>query len=79
MIMINYPDVGFTPNNFQALVNASGLNNKMFIEVFGMDRASFYFYKNGDVTMQHKDWQILKDKVEGKIITGKKKEQATDQ
>ena len=66
--MADYPEVGFTPANFQKLVAISGLNNKQFIEVFGMDRASFYFYKKGQVTMQHKDWQSLMEKVEKKSI-----------
>ena len=72
--MINYPDIGFTPDNFQALVDATSMSNKMFIEVFDLDRASFYFYKKGDVTMQYKDWEALRLMVESRLITGKKKD-----
>lgn len=66
--MINFPDSGYSPKNFEALVEATGLRNTEFIEAFKLSKASFYFYKKGDVTMQHKDWVKLTQKVEASLV-----------
>lgn len=66
--MIDFPENGYTPKNFEALVKATGLNNISFINSFKLSKASFYFYKKGTVTMQHKDWVMLTQKVEASLI-----------
>lgn len=70
--MIDFPENGYTPKNFEVLVKATGLNNISFINNFGLSKASFYFYKKGDVTMQHKDWVMLTKKVEASLVKEKK-------
>ena len=62
--MINYPDAGYSPNNFMTLVKATKLSKIAFVKKFGLSKAMFYRYQNGEVTMQHSDWVALKDAVE---------------
>lgn len=66
-MMINCPDVGYTPNNFKTLVKATKLSKIAFVKRFNLSKAMFYRYQNGEVTMQHSDWVALKDTVEGYI------------
>lgn len=62
--MIDYPDSGYSPDNFKALVKASQMNKVAFVNYFKLSKAMFYRYQNGEATMQHDDWLALKDNVE---------------
>lgn len=64
---INYPDNGYSPDNFKMLVNATGMSNVDFIKHFSVTKPMFYRYRNGDVTMQHQDWKSLKILVESYV------------
>lgn len=66
--MIDYPDVGYTPANIKALVEATGLSKLRFIEQFNLNRAMFFRYQKGQSTMSHKDWESLKQRVELYIL-----------
>lgn len=65
--MINYPDIGYSPNNFKTLVEATKLSNIAFIKKFNLSKAMFYRYQNGETTMQYDDWLTLKTTVEATI------------
>ena len=67
--MIEFPDNGYSPNNFKALVKATKLSKVDFIKEFKVSKAMFYRYQNGEATMQHDDWLSLKATVEKFIQT----------
>lgn len=66
-VIIDYPDHGYSPDNFKALVKASNMSKVAFIEQFKLSKAMFYRYQNGEATMQHDDWFVLKNVVENYI------------
>lgn len=56
---IPFPEVGYTPKNFDAAVNATGLSNVNFMKKFGVGHAAFYKYRNGDRSMSWRTWDVL--------------------
>ena len=62
-----FPEAGYTPKNFEALVEATHLINTEFMEKFDIIHASFYKYRNGDRSMSWRDWEVLFGKVENFI------------
>lgn len=68
--MITLPDDGYTPSNFAALVDASGLTNADFMRRFDIKKATFYLYKNGGITMSWHNWARVYSEVE-RFITNK--------
>lgn len=69
--MIDFPDSGYSPDNFKALVKATNLSKVAFIKKFKLSKAMFYRYQNGEATMQYDDWLALKNTVEESIKTAK--------
>lgn len=62
--MIDYPDIGYTPTNFKALVEATQLSKKDFIDRFDLNRAMFFRHQKGQSTMSYQDWEDFRSKVE---------------
>ena len=61
---IPFPEVGYTPKNFDAAVNATGLSNVNFMKKFGIGHAAFYKYRNGDRSMSWRTWEVLYKDIE---------------
>lgn len=59
-----FKDHGYSPNNFAALVAASGLTNEQFYTVNDISRRTFYRYKSGDTSIDWQTWQLLVKKYE---------------
>ena len=59
-----FPEAGYTPNNFKALVEATRLINTDFMDKFNILHASFYKYRNGDHSMSWRNWEVLLNNVE---------------
>lgn len=62
-----FPEAGYTPKNFEVLVEATHLLNTEFMERFDILHASFYKYRNGDRSMSWRDWEVLLKNVEAFI------------
>lgn len=62
--MIDLPDVGYTPKNYQALVDATKLTPKEFYEEFSIAHRTFNNHKSGNRTMKWQAWQQLFTDVE---------------
>lgn len=69
--MLNLPERGYTPNNYQALVKLSGLSNADFYREFDIPEQTFYKHYKGTRTMKWQDWKNLYDMVE--VFSGKNK------
>lgn len=67
--MMTFKQYGYTPSNFSQLVKYSGLSNAEFMRTFGINKASFYFYKNGSHNMAWHNWQRVLSEVERYIET----------
>ena len=59
-----FKDYGYSPDNFAALVAASGLDNDSFYEDNEISRRTFYRYKSGDTSIDWHTWQLLVKKYE---------------
>ena len=59
-----FKDYGYSPDNFAALVAASGLTNEQFYTYNDMSRRTFYRYKSGDTSIDWQMWQLLVKKYE---------------
>lgn len=59
-----FKDYGYSPDNFAALVAASGLGNEQFYADNDMSRRTFYRYKSGDTSIDWQTWQLLVKKYE---------------
>ena len=59
-----FKDCGYSPNNFAALVAASGLTNEQFYTDNDMSRRTFYRYKSGGTSIDWRTWQLLVKKYE---------------
>ena len=61
--MIQPIEHGYTPKNYQALVEATGLSNIDFIRAFDIPEQTFYKHINGTRSMKWKNWKPLKEQV----------------
>ena len=59
-----FKEYGYSPDNFAALVAASGLTNEQFYTDNDMSRRTFYRYKSGDTSIDWQTWQLLVKKYE---------------
>ena len=59
----NFPEVGYTPQNFVALVNATQMTNKAFMDEFDVSHPSFYKYRTGERCMSWKHWDSMYENV----------------
>lgn len=57
--MVNLPEQGYTPFNYQALVKITGLSNADFYRTFEIPEQTFYTHYKGTRTMKWQDWQNL--------------------
>lgn len=57
------PEQGYTPANYQKLVELTGLTNVAFCERFNIPKGTFEKHKAGSRTMKWQDWQKLLTKV----------------
>lgn len=62
--MIKFTETGYTPANYQALVDATGLSNVDFYHTFNIPKPTFYQHKSGSRTMDWQSWQTLLEQVE---------------
>lgn len=53
------PEHGYTPNNYKALVELTGLTNAEFYRTFEIPEQTFYTHYKGTRTMKWQDWQKL--------------------
>lgn len=70
-IMIDFPEKGYTPKNYQALVDATKLTPKAFYERFDIAHRTFNNHKSGTRTMKWHEWSDLVAKVEVYIGSGR--------
>jgi predicted transcriptional regulator len=68
--MINLPEQGYTPKNYQALVKSTGLSNADFYRTFDIPEQTFYKHRNGTRTMKWREWAGLLDSVQQHFNTG---------
>lgn len=64
---IKLPECGYTPRNFAALVDATGMSNASFIRKFNIKHSSFYKWCAGDRSMSHKTWETLLNDVQSHV------------
>lgn len=57
--MIKLPEQGYTPANYQALVELCQLSNAEFYRTFGIGESTFYKHYAGTRTMKWQEWQQL--------------------
>lgn len=57
------PEHGYTPNNYKALVESTGLTNADFYRQFDIPEQTFYTHYRGTRTMKWQDWDNLVGKV----------------
>lgn len=57
--VIDFPDHGYSPKNYKALVNATKLSNVGFQAAFDIPNQTFYHHRNGTRTMNWEQWQSL--------------------
>lgn len=57
------PETGYTPENYKALVELTGLSNAEFYREFDIPEQTFYKHLAGSRTMKWKEWQLLYDAV----------------
>ena len=69
--MINLPENGYTPTNYQALVKLTRLSNADFYRKFEIAEQTFYCHLKGTRTMKWQDWQSLLDAVTKFLINKK--------
>lgn len=62
--MIDLPDHGYSPDNYQRLVSATKLKPKQFCQQFGIPAPTFYQHRRGTRTMSWKQWFALLNEVE---------------
>ena len=65
--MINLPESGYTPANYQALVKLTNLSNADFYRTFEIPEQTFYCHLKGTRTMKWRDWKELLDDCKLKI------------
>ena len=58
-MLINLPDHGYTPANYQALVELTQLSNAEFYRTFKIGESTFYKHYAGTRTMKWQEWQTL--------------------
>lgn len=63
---MDLPEHGYTPNNYKALVQSTGLTNAQFCREFEIAEQTFYNHLRGSRTMKWQDWEALLDKVKTK-------------
>lgn len=61
--MLNLPEQGYTPANYQALVELTQLSNAQFCLAFDIPEQTFYKHRSGTRTMKWRDWQALATEV----------------
>lgn len=61
---IKLPEYGYTPKNFNKLVDITGMSNVRFMKQFGLEHPSFYKYRSGDRSMAYKTWKRLFEEVQ---------------
>ena len=66
--MIELPENGYTPANYQTLVSMTALNPKRFYEQFGIPERTFYNHKSGNRSMGWQEWQYLLHSVEQYLV-----------
>lgn len=74
---IKLPEYGYTPKNFAALVDATGMTNAKFIRQFNIKHSSFYKWCAGDRSMSHKTWESLLVDVQSYITSSKQQSKVT--
>lgn len=60
---MKFKQYGYTPDNMAELVAMTGLSNVQFCKLFDVQKATFYKYKNGDITMAWHQWNRLVNEV----------------
>lgn len=60
---LNFPNVGYTPFNYQFLVKTTGMSNADFYRKFDIHEQTFYSHYAGNRTMNWRKWQDLLDSV----------------
>ncbi|WP_227430421.1 helix-turn-helix domain-containing protein [Psychrobacter sp. I-STPA6b] len=70
--MTNFPEIGYTPSNYKALVKSTGLTNADFYRTFDIPKQTFYKHLKGSRTMKWQDWQALLKQVENYLKNNSK-------
>lgn len=60
---MNLPEQGYTPKNYKALVESTGLTNASFCRQFDIPEQTFYCHLKGTRTMKWQAWKNLYDAV----------------
>lgn len=60
----DFPEIGFTPSNFNSLIELSGLRGKQFYDKFEVGRTSYFEWKRGAKGPNYKRWKKLLDDVD---------------
>lgn len=66
---IDLPEQGYTPANYQALVELTQLSNAQFCRAFDIPEQTFYKHRSGTRTMKWQDWQALLETVKQHLTT----------
>lgn len=67
--MIKLPEHGYTPTNYQALVESTNLSSKVFYTQFDIAERTFFNHKSGARTMGWQEWQSLVESVKQYLET----------
>ena len=67
--MLSLPEQGYTPANYQKLVELTELSNVAFCELFDIPKGTFEKHKSGKRTMKWQDWQALLETVANYLTT----------
>lgn len=61
--VISLPEYGYTPANYQALVELTKLKPKGFYKQFDIAERTFFNHRSGERTMSWQEWQSLVENV----------------
>lgn len=62
--MIDSPELGYTPSNFNKVFKTTHLTAVAFQNAFGVPRATFHKWMNGQATPSYKRWCRLLEAVQ---------------
>lgn len=70
--MVVFDQYGYSPNNFVALVEHSGLSQDQFMADNNITKSTYYRYKTGETSMCWRRWKALVAKYNLEVAINKK-------